>query len=183
MQAQPGTPIVDEEVARVDAATAAKQMTGLRDAAMPPSVPWWPPAAGWYVVLAVLALAVAFAVRGSIRRWRAAAYRRAALAELSAIEGRAADRAAAIREINALLKRVRLSETNRAGVAALSGAAWTRDLNQTAPGGQALTGAPGRVLEDVYGPDAGLAGVSDADFHSMVRSARGWIATHHAGAR
>jgi hypothetical protein len=181
MQAQPGAPIVYEEIPKVDAATAAKQMTGLRDAAVPPAVPWWPPAAGWYVVLALLVLAVVFAVRGSVRRWRASAYRRAALAELTAIEGRTADRAGAIREINALLKRVRLSETSRTAVAALSGAAWTRDLSQTAHG-RALASAT-RLLEDVYGPDAGLAAVSDADFLAIVRGARAWITTHHAGTR
>jgi hypothetical protein len=66
-------------------------LDNLFDIVVPPPVSWWPPAPGWYVVGG---LAIALAVWGAWRwweRWRAAAYRRAALAELRRLEARAAD--------------------------------------------------------------------------------------------
>ena len=48
-------------------------LENLRDIAVPPPVPWWPPAPGWWVVMAVLAIAV---IVVAFRAWRAMASKR-----------------------------------------------------------------------------------------------------------
>ena len=64
-------------------------LDNLFDIVVPPPVSWWPPEPGWYVVGGLaIALTVWAAWRGW-ERWRAAAYRRAALAELRRLEARA----------------------------------------------------------------------------------------------
>ena len=52
----------------------------LFDIVVPPPVPWWPPAPGWFVVGGVLLVLVFWVAWRVWRCWRAAAYRRAALA-------------------------------------------------------------------------------------------------------
>ena len=42
----------------------------LHDIVLPPPIPWWPPAPGWYVVLGVLLLAGLAAAWWSWKRWR-----------------------------------------------------------------------------------------------------------------
>jgi hypothetical protein len=56
-------------------------LENLFDVVVPPPVPWWPPAPGWFVVGGVVLGLVFWTVWRVWRRWRAAAYRRAALAE------------------------------------------------------------------------------------------------------
>ena len=66
----------------------------LNDRALPPEVPWLPPAPGWYVVLAcLLVIGLRFCWR-AWKRWKADAYRRESLRPLSA-----APNVAAISEI------------------------------------------------------------------------------------
>src|SRR5262245_11663928 len=57
-------------------------LDNLIDIVTPPPVPAWPPAPGWYVVAAVAALLFGWSLWRAAVRWRRAAYRRAALAEL-----------------------------------------------------------------------------------------------------
>jgi len=71
-----------------------------------------PPALGWYVVAGAIALVAGRIAWRSWRRWRAAAYRRAALAELDDIHARAEDpggRGEAPRELALLVKRTALA--------------------------------------------------------------------------
>jgi hypothetical protein len=89
-------------------------------------VPWWPPAPGWYVLLALgLFLAGWLLVRAWLR-WRANAYRRAALGAL-----RTADSPAAISEV---LRRTALAIAPRSTVAQQTGAAWPAWLAERYPG-------------------------------------------------
>jgi uncharacterized membrane protein len=63
--------------------TDPASLDNLREIILPPPVPWWPPAPGWWLLFAAIALtALAFAFR-LFRRWRVNAYRRAALRELA----------------------------------------------------------------------------------------------------
>lgn len=98
-------------------------LENLRDIAVPPPVPWWPPAPGWWVAIAILTGAlVALAYRGW-RSWQANAYRRAALGELQS--------ATTVSQIAEILKRTALVAFPRIDTAALSGAAWCEWLGQT----------------------------------------------------
>jgi hypothetical protein len=95
----------------------AANLDRLHDLALPPAVPGWPPAPGWYGALALLALAAAWLAWRYWKRWQADAYRRAALRELPSLND-----AAAIAE---LLRRTALAVVPRTVVAKLTGSAWT----------------------------------------------------------
>lgn len=97
----------------------------LHDLVSPPDVPWWPPAPGWYVVLAILMLGLILVLARLVSRFRANAYRRAALRELLAL-----DDAASIAE---LLRRTALAVAPRATIAQLRGTDWLDWLARTSP--------------------------------------------------
>lgn len=96
---------------------SATSLDSLHDLVLPSAVSWWPPASGWYGVLAMLLLAAVWQIWRFRQRWRANAYRRAALRELDRLED-----AAAIAE---LLRRTALAIMPRTVVAELTGTAWT----------------------------------------------------------
>ncbi len=153
----------------------------LQDIVTPPPVPWWPPAPGWWVAGAAALALIGWLAWRAWTRWRAAAYRRAALAELRGIEARAADdaqRAAALGDLPALVKRTALAAFPRAAVASLSGDAWLRFLDRTGRT-DAFTAGRGRVLGAMaYDPRAAqLDAASAADLCAVVR---GWIGAHDA---
>lgn len=138
-------------------------LANLRDIMIPPPVPWWPPAPGWWFLLTVTGLiAVLVAVR-EWRRWRANAYRRAALRSL-----RGAENVAAIAEI---LKRAALVAFPRAEVASLTGSAWVQWLAET--GGRPVPAALSRALSLGVFADREFA-----DSSELAAFAAQWIRIH-----
>jgi hypothetical protein len=137
----------------------------LHDLVLPPPVPWWPVAPGWYVVLlAVLVLVVvlAYPVR---TRWRADAYRRAALRELATLRDAPA--------IAALLRRTALAVVPRSVVAGTTGTAWADWL---------AARCPGAMSDDVR--QTLTAGIYDRpatvrEVGALHDYAARWIARHH----
>ena len=97
----------------------------LHDLALPPEVPWWPPAPGWYGVIAIALVAAAWLAGRTWKRWHSNAYRRAALKELKSL-----DTPAAIVE---LLRRSALAIAPRPVIAELTGPAWTDWLARQCP--------------------------------------------------
>lgn len=101
----------------------AASLDNLRDIAAPAPVSWWPPAPGWWVIIALAAIALAVCAYRAWRRWKANAYRRAALAELQSAANDA--------DVAEILKRTALCAYPRTNVASLTGAAWCRWLSET----------------------------------------------------
>lgn len=95
----------------------------LNGLAMPESVPFWPPAPGWWLVLALLLLLAAVVLIKLVRNYRANAYRRAALAELEQLESTV--------DFVGMLKRTALSAWPREDVASLGGERWLAWLGET----------------------------------------------------
>jgi hypothetical protein len=156
---------------------------GLRDIAMPEAVSLWPPAPGWWVVLALLLL-VAFWIWRRYERARAAGrYRREALAELEALAsglGRQGGRAALAERLPALLKRVALHVEPRPEVAALTGAEWLAELDRMYHGAGFASG-PGRNLPVLsYGTSTQVEALPQPDLDALVALCRDWIGGHHA---
>jgi len=138
-------------------------LDNLREIILPPPVPWWPLAAGWWVLLAVLCLAAVIAAFRAWRTWRGNAYRRAALREL-AVGGSAA----AIAEI---LKRTALVAYPRTDVASLSGSAWLAWLAET--GGRQVPQAVTEALTRGV-----FANHDAADVGEVAAFAADWIRSH-----
>jgi hypothetical protein len=143
--------------------TDPASLDNLREIVLPPPVPWWPLAPGWWLLFAAIALAaLAFAFR-LFRRWRANAYRRAALRELAV--------AGDVPAIAEILKRTALVAYPRKDVAALSGAAWLAWLAET--GGRPV---PATVAERL------TLGVftnhDDSNIGEVPAFAADWIRSH-----
>ncbi len=110
-------------------------LAGLRDIHLPGPVSFWPPAPGWWLLLAALVLVLVGAWLHARRRGRS--LRRAALAELDGLETAYAaepDAPALARGLSALVRRVALAGFGAGRVASLRGAAWSRFLCETSGG-------------------------------------------------
>lgn len=95
----------------------ATNLDRLHDPLLPPEVAWWPPAPGWYVVIAVLlCIVLAFSIR-AVSRYRANAYRRAALRRLQSMD----HNPAAIAEV---LRRTALAIAPRTEIASMNSGEW-----------------------------------------------------------
>jgi Domain of unknown function (DUF4381) len=97
-------------------------LSNLRDIALPQPVAWWPPQPGWWLVFAGVLMAAGFAVATIARRYRANAYRRAALRALPETGPEA---------LGALLKRTALAAAPRTVAAGLTGEPWAEFLDRT----------------------------------------------------
>jgi hypothetical protein len=146
-------------------------LSNLRDIVVPPDVPLWPPAPGWWIVGAAIVASAAVLAGMAAVRYRRNAYRRAALGELAAVEDLPAGEAA--QRVTAVLKRAALVAYPRAEVAELSGQAWLGFLDRTGRT-DAFTTGPARELPSLaYG---GRRGASDLP--AIVSAARAWVRRH-----
>jgi len=153
----------------------------LHDIITPAPVPWWPPASGWYWVLAFFFVVVLVLVVCALVRWLHNCYRREALNELARQEINLADtkhRGAAITTIAELLKRTALSAFPRESVASLTGPAWLAFLNHTRGRARAFPENKADWFERVaYEP--GIAqNLDETQVHELVTFARDWIIHH-----
>jgi Domain of unknown function (DUF4381) len=155
-------------------------LENLFDIVAPPPVPWWPSAPGWFVVGGVLLVRVFWGAWWAWRRWRAAAYRRAALAEWQQLKTQAADpgqREAALRHLPELLKRTALAVFPRNKVAPLSGVEWLRFLDRTGHT-DAFTHGRGQLLPELaYNPRL-AARLDTAALEDLFRIVQRWIRGH-----
>jgi len=155
-------------VQQVDPASLSR----LHDIVVPDPVPFWPPAPGWYPVLAVLAAALVLLLWRRVRRWRHDAYRREAVAALELV-ARSGDWA----ELAEVMKRTALAVFPRASVASLSGEAWLTFLDRTG-NTTAFTDGPGRHLSTLaYDPRAAET-VTDADARRAFDVCTTWVRAH-----
>jgi len=160
--------------------TNAASLDRLHDIIVPASVPWWPPAPGWYWVLGFVLVLLLVLVFRAFTRWQRNRYRREALAEL-AREAEALRtperRASTLLALSELLKRTALTAFPREQVATLTGPEWFAFLDGTAKG-SSFSGALGPMLEKaVYDPRSAGA-LEEQQLHELVQALRRWIKEH-----
>lgn len=105
----------------------------LRDIHLPEPVSWWPPAPGWWILAALILLAIAVFVRWSIKNTRQRRYRKLALRQLQTLYEnwqQQRDDFVFAQAINRLLKQTALAAFPVRDVAALSGVEWLEFLDQ-----------------------------------------------------
>jgi hypothetical protein len=152
----------------------------LSDIVIPDQVHLWPPGPAWFVVAALVIIALAFFGWRQVLKWRRNAYRRAAVNEIDLIlhlgHGRSQG-AAVASEINQVLKRVALVSYDRRLVAGLAGTEWIEFLQST---GGRFADAQGMLLASVYqNPGAtGETGETQDQIVSLVSVSRKWIRGH-----
>lgn len=143
----------------------------MHDIVAAPPAPWWPPAPGWYVVLGVGGLVAIVSLAKLVLAWNRDRYRRAALAELIAVEADPSP----LPRLSELLKRTALAAYPREEVAALTGEPWLTFLDRTGAT-TAFTRGPGRALGD--GPYARAARLDDRELAHLFTAARAWVRHH-----
>lgn len=104
-------------------------LSQLHDIHLPTSVAWWPLALGWWLLLALLVIALLLGY-GFYRRYRQQRWRREALALLRQLQQQSLTPQALVVEYSQLLRRVAISRFPRAEVAALTGEQWLVFLDQ-----------------------------------------------------
>ena len=114
----------------------------------PTPIAWWPPAIGWWLLIAAIVGLIALGVFFWLRHRRTQRYRRQALKVLEQLIEQRENNAATL---NRLLKTIAMYEFSSPQVAALSGSQWLDFLSRHCP---ALTTKQLAPLGDSYRPDA-----------------------------
>ncbi|MFY9986007.1 MAG: DUF4381 domain-containing protein [Chthoniobacterales bacterium] len=152
----------------------------LHDIILPPNAPWWPPAPGWYWVLALAVIVVlTFAFRFFLY-WQRNCYRREALSELAQLEavlGDPAQSSAAVTAFAELLKRAALSAWPRESVASLTGSVWLAFLDRTG-NTNSFSEGPGALIEQVAYDQRLADGMSETQLRALAALVRGWLRHH-----
>ncbi len=100
-------------------------LAGLRDIHLPPSVSFWPPAPGWWVLAGLVVLLLVVLVMLELRRRQTLGYR--AMQELNTIaqdQARYVDARAVAAASAVLMRRILLSRAGRTEAASLTGEGW-----------------------------------------------------------
>lgn len=143
----------------------------LRDIHLPDPISWWPPAIGWWLLLA-LAILIVVGLVWLIRRWRRVTPIKLALRELDALAtDSTASPADQLRRLSMLLRRVALSLYPRHEVAGLTGEDWLRWLDHTLSEPRFSQGAGRALIDAPYRPTPPEA------IDDLVALTRDWLRT------
>lgn len=154
---------------------AQDPLAQLRDIHLPTTIDTWPPAPGWWVLGALVLLAICAALYWLFRRWRQNRYRREALAELQALQDQYGDNPGEyVEHYSALLKRVALTRYPREVVAGLTGERWARFLDTTGGTREFSMGAGQALISGAYEKQ------TDADIAQLHHLGEHWIREHGA---
>jgi len=143
----------------------------LRDIHLPDPVSWWPPAPGWWLLLALL-VAIALLSGFLHHRYRRNALQRAARQALHRIGEdyrQSGDTRLLVQQLSILLRRVGLSRYPRQQVAGLTGCNWLSLLDRTLPGEEFQNGAGRVLIEAPYSLD------SRVDGPALLRLCERWL--------
>lgn len=117
--------------------TKTEPLAQLKDIHLPAPVGWWPPAPGWYFVLALIVFFISFISYRAYKHYGYALAKKQALILLDRYQEhyeRDHNVPLTSAHISELLRRVALVYFPRTQVASLHGEAWLQFLNQTSKG-------------------------------------------------
>lgn len=145
----------------------------LRDLHLPDAIGWWPLAPGWWGVIVLVAIVLAYVSRRAYLRWQFNAPRRFAMRELARYEAKYLEHRNPVtlgKQLSELLRRGMLAYAPRDEVAGLTGDQWLAWLDRGMPlpyfhteGGKSLLNLPYRD------PDGDF---SDVDISAMLAAVR-----------
>lgn len=145
-------------------------LSDLRDIHLPDPGGFWPPAPGWWVLLAVGLIVIAGSILILYRRYRRNRWLGLALAELAELERTARQDHRWFTDMNRLLKRsarVRFPERHPDS---LSGHAWIDFLSETCPGNSARhTPVFTALVESSWRPE------TNGDPDQILATAKYWL--------
>jgi len=136
----------------------SQSLSNLQDIVVPAAPSFWPPASGFWILVALILMLLITATWCITQSRRRNAYRRAGLTLLES--------ANTVYDINVVLKRVALAVFPREQVAALHGENWIQFMQSTCPGEQF--------------PTLSQSAEATPATESIRASARAWIRKHQA---
>ena len=155
----------------------------LRDLHLPEPVSWWPLAPGWWILIAVALVVIAWLLLRQLRLWRRNAPRRFALRELAGFEAdylQHRNPVVLAKQVSELLRRTMLAYTPRKRIAGLTGEQWLGWLDEGLPvpyfhteGGKSLLTLPYRDPSSE---------VADADINALLAAVKMRLSTPHGEA-
>lgn len=157
-------------------------LSQLRDIHLPAAVSWWPPAPGWWLLLAIILLALAGAWL-LYRRYLRNQWRRSALAELSRLrnESQLLTSSLIVAELSVLLRRVAISRFPREESARLNGEPWLAFLDRKQAGEARFNSAAGHLL--ITAPYAPATAIAPELMAQLISLCEDWINKLPSGAR
>lgn len=163
------------------------QALELRDIHLPDPVSWWPPAPGWWLLMAgILLIAVAAIVARKI--YHGKQLKRDIKAELDNIKDRfqqTQNKTELARSLSVLLRRASISYYPKADIAGLTGDAWLQYLDESSAGASGNSGFrsdTGRILLTApYLPEVSPDNNRlDYDAQELIRLCESWLQSSHA---
>ncbi|MCG6938249.1 MAG: DUF4381 domain-containing protein [Gammaproteobacteria bacterium] len=181
----PGSKIIDPQM--IHPQVTNPQQLNLRDIHLPEPVSWWPPAPGWWIILA-LAVLIAALVTIARRIYLGRQLRRDIKSELDNIkqqfqQNRNKTRLA--KSLSILLRRASISYYPRADIAGLTGDDWLSyldDSNAKSSSGNRFQSDTGRVLLTApYLPDTDQQDNDRLDFDAqkLIQLCESWLQSPH----
>jgi hypothetical protein len=152
----------------------------LHDLVAPGPVPFWPPAPGWYWLLAFAVAGLLVATIHGFIRWQHNRYRREALAELSRQEAYLHSRdhrGNALVVLAELMKRTAVTAWPRRGVANLTGPEWFAFLDR-ADRTTSFRRGDGAILERAAYDPRTAADVDNEKASKLMAEIHHWIRHH-----
>ncbi len=158
-------------------------LANLHDIVVPDPAPFWPPAAGWYLLGTLLVIALGWLIVQSVKRWFRNQYRRVAMNHLHRLRQSTLasnQPSTLVSAINQILKRTALAAWPREQVAALSGESWWNFLQRTG-GMRSLTPEQKGTLENIAFSSTRSGELSSENLNQLFELAEHWIRTHRVG--
>ncbi len=145
----------------------------LRDLHLPETVPWWPPAPGWWLVAGLVVIALLYLLRIALRLRARGAARRHALRELDRLTTEFEQHGNAVefsKGMSELLRRTMLAYAPRTEVAGLTGEKWLAWLDRDLDAPRFASDTGRKLLELPYRrPDDKLTALELVDLVAAVR--------------
>jgi hypothetical protein len=144
----------------------------LRDIHLPDAISWWPPALGWWLLLAVLLLFL-FGFVMIIRQWVRTTLRKEALKAFDRIEKSfyaSENGAQCLADVSLLLRRVCLSRNLARSAAGVTGKAWLELLDKSLKKPEFSKGIGRLLLTGPYRPH-----VQQTEVAELLKLCRKWM--------
>jgi len=154
-----------------------KLLSQLRGIPSPPEPGWWPLAAGWWILLGIIALAVIAAIYFRRQKTQLGLYHQADL-ELQRITNlylETEDNQALLLSLSAWLRRVCIIAFPEKPIAAITGQAWIEFLDQTLPGSHFTQGVGGVFSGEIYSRQPVV------DSNAILRLCHAWLLSMQPG--
>ncbi len=144
----------------------------LQDIHLPESASFWPPALGWWLLLAVLVVLIAWLIVKTLKRIKQRKYRAKIFTKFDVLEKKLKDKPnnAVIAEINTLLRQLAVTYYPRSKIASLTGGDWLHFLDQSG-GTQGFSRGAGRILiEAPYRLEKEVENLNIKELIPLIRS-------------